>query len=1504
MKRILKRLWSLLLCAAIIFTILPFSTLRASAAETAYSVTYDSNGAASGSVPTDSNTYTQNAAVQVSDNTGNLSKPGFSFGGWMTNDTIYHSGNKLTMGTANVTLFAAWIRVYTVTYNGNSASGGPAPVDTGKYPDGAYTKVLSGDNFSGFKHWNTKADGSGISYDPGNALSVTSDITLYAIWDNTPFLPLDGSIVYYDANGATEGTVPPGSKTNPVTISGNTGSLLKTGFFFVGWNTNADGSGTTYQLGKQVPFSSPTTLYAKWVPAYTVTYQPNAGTLSVPAQAVTLSYAPSSALKLLDYNTSFEPPTGKVFIGWNTKADGSGTKYMSGDVVFAQPNLTFYAIYDSCGSYKTITYRGNGNTEGSAPFITRFPAGAKYTMPTQGTLKRENYMFAGWFDAYGFTYHPGDSVTATEDTIYYAKWVPAYTLVYDGNGAYSGTVPTDTGTYTTGAQAKVADNTGNLSAPNVSFDHWNTKSDGTGTSYTPGSTITVTANTTLYAIYTSGVHLISFPQYTIIYYPNGADSGTVPAPDTGNNSKMTIKGNTGGLSKSGYAFAGWWTTPASFLADQHPQLVNAGDVFQFPENQTTVEMFPMWVSGKKYFTYNGNGNTGGKAPDPSVSVCDCGTLYKTGYTFVGWNTFPDGSGKNFSAGESYDNQKYRVFYRDPLYAQWTPVATYYNVSYINQSTKDVTVPAMQSLEKGSTFTLGACTINQPGVYFSGYYTVDSNNQKTFYRPGDKLTMGSSDITFYAIFDTTPRFFVYYNANGGDPNSVPIDKRYYGECYQFKVSYTIPTAPDSAHYFAGWNTKPDGTGTTYQPGDMPRIGVEDVTLYACWKTYSDAYQVTYSANGSTSGALSVTNALCRFNKKAILPDAGSLAKTGYIFSGWSVLGSVYQPGDSFIMPSGPVTVTAVWGPVNMTADTCTISYSGNGASGGTVPIDNTAYLANGFATIRSNTGNLSKTGYVFCGWSDGSKLYKPGQAYTIANPVSTVIFYAVWQPAHTITYYGNNNSGGSVPINLTAYVTNQSVVLPNGGSLTRTGYLFDGWSIGGKLYQPGDTYVFGSDNVMVTAVWVKLPTPSDPSGSSTSSGTSGSSTSSGTSGSSTSSGTSGSSTSSGTSGSSTSSGTSGSSTSSGTSGSSTSSGTSTSGTTTTTTTDNNGTTVTTATTAPDAPPTVTDHTASVSVTVPADAAATAQNATPQKPAQVKIILPDKAVAEQLKKDDVKTVEVTVAVPSTVANGTNPSADVTITAGKDLLQAAKDGKKDVTLSVTDSGTGRVAYSWTFKGSNLADSTAPMKDVDLALTVQPVKDVPQVGAAASSADSGIVLTFGNNGVLPAPAEVKIYVGNQGYHAGQTLFFYYFNPVTQKLEKVNDAVCTVDENGYATVKIAHCSDYVLLPQQVAEKTGSITLDTRSYTMSPKNIYDIGVKLENAQNVTVKVHSSRDSIAKVTKLANGNYRITGLKQSVSYVIFEIYDKNGKLLNHASVKITVANGVKPHGEAVRAKSVF
>jgi uncharacterized repeat protein (TIGR02543 family) len=75
--------------------------------------------------------------------------------------------------------------------------------------------------------------------------------------------------VTYLGNNNTGGNVPTDSsiyqQANTVTVLGNTGSLVKTGYVFCGWNTKADGSGTSYAAGSTFAMATANvTLYAQW----------------------------------------------------------------------------------------------------------------------------------------------------------------------------------------------------------------------------------------------------------------------------------------------------------------------------------------------------------------------------------------------------------------------------------------------------------------------------------------------------------------------------------------------------------------------------------------------------------------------------------------------------------------------------------------------------------------------------------------------------------------------------------------------------------------------------------------------------------------------------------------------------------------------------------------------------------------------------------------------------------------------------------------------------------------------------------------------------------------------------------------------------------------------------------------------------------------------------------------------------------------------------------------
>jgi uncharacterized repeat protein (TIGR02543 family) len=199
--------------------------------------------------------------------------------------------------------------------------------------------------------WNTQADGNGTNYAGGATLVIgAANVTLFAKWTLIPTYTIT-----YEGNTSTGGTVPIDAgnyiQGASVTVLANAGSLVKTGYSFAGWNTAANGTGTSYAASGSATFAmgaANVTLYAQWtlIPTYTVTYDGNTSTGgTVPTDAN--NYVQGATVTVLANSGNLEK-TGYTLAGWNTAANGSGTNYTdSGSETFAMgsANVTLYALW-------------------------------------------------------------------------------------------------------------------------------------------------------------------------------------------------------------------------------------------------------------------------------------------------------------------------------------------------------------------------------------------------------------------------------------------------------------------------------------------------------------------------------------------------------------------------------------------------------------------------------------------------------------------------------------------------------------------------------------------------------------------------------------------------------------------------------------------------------------------------------------------------------------------------------------------------------------------------------------------------------------------------------------------------------------------------------------------------------------------------------------------------------------------------------------------------------
>jgi hypothetical protein len=104
--------------------------------------------------------------------------------------------------------------------------------------------------------------------------------------------------------------------------------------------------------------------------------------------------------------------------------------------------------------------------------------------------------------------------------------------------------------------------------------------------------------------------------------------------------------------------------------------------------------------------YDGNGSDGGTAPassthavEDTITVADCGSLYKTGYAFVYWNSAADGSGTIYRVGSSFAMGAADL----RLYAQWAQNGTIVSFDIGTQGLSFTTASA--TIARGSTLVV-------------------------------------------------------------------------------------------------------------------------------------------------------------------------------------------------------------------------------------------------------------------------------------------------------------------------------------------------------------------------------------------------------------------------------------------------------------------------------------------------------------------------------------------------------------------------------------------------------------------------------------------------------------------------------------------------------------------------------------------------------------------------------------------------------------------------------
>ena len=545
---------------------------------------------------------------------------------------------------------------------------------------------------------------------------------------------------------------------------------------------------------------------------------------------------------------------------------------------------------------------------------------------------------------------------------------PTYSVTYNDNGKTSGSVPTDATAYESGASVTVKDNTGSMAKTGYVFAGWNSKDDGTGTNYAPGTTFSISANTTLYAKWIEGTSATMTWTLTTVSgsEESNVDGGTTdigtasttPAENlttltdlTGVGVKRTTTGKGGNTGKI--------ETPASYDADKYVSMTfDVASGYEF--TPTVVSIKTVAVSTAKDLKFEFVDENGSysvtKTGLSTNATAATNTLYFTGCTtsFTGTVTV-----KIYVYGAT---NAYRlstpltitgaVVETPACSAPTSPSVTSTNWIYVPGEEIELTASATgtdasttYTWYKGATLetakAAGAIQAAKTSAEGGTTYTIASCSASDAYRYWCVISNGtgceasaSYDIKIY-------KFYLYDNTGGDVSNTafetidrtnkkISVDVALANAAYTYKFKVT-----DGLGTWYGKDETTITSGTAYANGltsSGANVGLTS-TGGGCDYTIEYYYNsnnvvVTYPAstydithNDASNGSYTIqigSGAAVSTDTKSCDGSTITLAATpssGYSLSSWSVTetdggASVdMATANTFVMPAKDVTVGA-------------------------------------------------------------------------------------------------------------------------------------------------------------------------------------------------------------------------------------------------------------------------------------------------------------------------------------------------------------------------------------------------------------------------------------------------------------------------------------------------------------------------------------------------------------------------------------------------------------------
>ena len=720
----------------------------------------------------------------------------------------------------------------------------------------------------------------------------------------------------------------------------------KNNFTFVGWYTS--GSGGTRIYTSTTVSSSYKTLYARYKgKSSEVTFNSNGGS-SVKKKTVYYSS---------QYGSLTSPTkTGYSFDGWFTKSSG-GSKVTAKTTVTTTSNHTLYAHWTA--KKYTVYFNSQGGSSVSSKTVTYNSTYGSLTTPS-----KTGYTFGGWYTSAsgGTKISPSTKVTITSNQTLYAHWTAnTYTVGFNSNGGTAvdsihviynstyGTLPTTTRT-------------------GYVFQGWFTAIAG-GTQITPSTKVTITSGQTLYAQWKA-------EDCTITFDANGGyGQSNLTSLSVEQGTEIGTRLNTSPGAPANMHFVGWYDAKTG--GKQYTSTSRA-------PYQKTLTLYAHWEQNSYWITFNKNAQNGVTGSMSNMTCLVGSSYYLTtnafgyqGYTFTGWNTKADGTGVSYSDGAYISNLSTSNGATVTLYAQWD--IAYCNITFdVNGGSGQSNLTSL-NVQQGTT--IGSRLNTSPGaptnMHFTGWYNAKTGG--TQYTSNSKAPYAKT-LKLYAHWDPNYYWITFNNnAPNGVSGTMENMKCLVGSSYNLNLNKLSRTG----YTFEGWNTKANGTGTSYADGayisDLSTTNGSTVTLYAKWG--SQTYTVRFESDCDAV----VISKKVTYNEK--YGELAAPQKEGYDFKGWHLA----SPDGEEITPESIVTIAANhtlyarWEPSPLT-----VSFDVNGGTG-TIK-DKKVKLGKKYEGMTAPV----KSGYTFIGWftdKNGGERVNSNTEVTIPHDH---ILYAHWK----------------------------------------------------------------------------------------------------------------------------------------------------------------------------------------------------------------------------------------------------------------------------------------------------------------------------------------------------------------------------------------------------------------------------------------------------------------------------------------------------------------------------